>query len=150
MYALLTLSHEAYHTAGDTNEAVTNCHAIQALTYVAIALGGDWREAERRAIERFLVGAVLSLPVLIGAMPEFFPFAPLWLRDPWLHLLPATPVQFWVGWEFHRGFVRDLRHRSASMSTLVSIGTNVPARAAACFSGDNTFVSAVSTLVPYV
>ena len=35
----------------------------------------------------------------------------------------TTPVQFWVGWPFHAAFVRELRHRSASMNTLVSIGT---------------------------
>ncbi|MBF8290638.1 MAG: actP, partial [Chloroflexi bacterium] len=52
------------------------------------------------------------------------PWAPAWLRSPWTLLLLATPVQFWVGWPFHRGFVHDLRYRSASMSTLVSIGTN--------------------------
>src|SRR5262249_59909012 len=34
------------------------------------------------------------------------------------------PVQFWVGWQFHRGFLHDLRYRQASMSTLVSVGTS--------------------------
>jgi Cu+-exporting ATPase len=57
-------------------------------------------------------------------MTEIFPWAPAWLRVPWTLLLLATPVQFWVGADFHRGFLRDLRHRSASMSTLVSLGTN--------------------------
>jgi Cu+-exporting ATPase len=90
----------------------------------------DDREREARAREqramrrRFLVGAVLSAPVLIGGMADIFPWAPALLRDPRVQLLLATPVQFWVGWQFHRGFLRDLRHRSASMSTLVSIGTN--------------------------
>src|SRR5205814_8799736 len=51
-------------------------------------------------------------------------WAPAWLADPWTLLLLATPVQFWVGADFHRGFLRDLRHRTASMSTLVSLGTN--------------------------
>src|SRR5438067_8347036 len=57
-------------------------------------------------------------------MPEIFPWAPAWLTNPWLQLVLATPVQLWVGAEFHAGFLRDLRHRSASMSTLVSLGTN--------------------------
>ncbi len=81
-------------------------------------------EEQRETRLKFLVGVVLSLPVLVGSMPEFFPFAPAWLRDPWVLLALATPVQFWVGADFHVGFLRDLRHRSASMSTLVSIGTN--------------------------
>ncbi len=83
------------------------------------------RDREQRAMRRrVLVGAALSAPVLVGSMTELFPWAPDWLRDPWVLLALATPVQFWVGAPFHRGFVRDLRYRTASMSTLVSLGTN--------------------------
>jgi Cu+-exporting ATPase len=83
------------------------------------------REREQRRLRRrVLVGVGLSAPLLVGAMPEIFPWASAWLRDPWLHFALATPVQFWVGASFHAGFVRDLRYRSASMSTLVSLGTN--------------------------
>jgi Cu+-exporting ATPase len=81
-------------------------------------------QEQRRLRTRVVVGAMLSMPVVIGSMPEIFPWAPAWLRDPWLLLLLTAPVQFWVGSEFHRGFLRDLRHRSASMSTLVSLGTS--------------------------
>jgi P-type Cu+ transporter len=94
------------------------------------ASGPDASEEAERAAEarrtraRVVVGAVLSVPVLVGSMPEVFPWAPAWLRDPWALLLLATPVQFWVGLPFHRGFLHDLRYRSASMSTLVSIGTS--------------------------
>lgn len=38
--------------------------------------------------------------------------------------LLATPVHFWVGWQFHRGFWIALRHRTADMNTLVSVGTS--------------------------
>jgi Cu+-exporting ATPase len=94
--------------------------------------GGEAEDRERAAREReqqqlrraVIVGAVLSAPLLVGGMPDLFPWAPAWLRNPWLHLLLATPVQFWVGASFHAGFLRDLRYRSASMATLVSLGTN--------------------------
>jgi len=83
------------------------------------------KAAEQRALRRRVVfGALLSAPILVGSMREVFWFAPAWLGDPWLLLALATPVQFWVGAPFHRGFLRDLRYGSASMSTLVSIGTN--------------------------
>jgi Cu+-exporting ATPase len=83
------------------------------------------REREQRALRRrFIAGAVLTVPVVIGSMVELFPWAPAWLRDPWVLMVLATPVQFWVGAPFHVGFLRDLRYRSASMSTLVSLGTN--------------------------
>ena len=91
-------------------------------------IGGDPERAERdreqqRARAKFLTGAVLTVPVVFGSMPEVFPWAPTWLREPWVLLLLTTPVQFWVGADFHRGFLHDLRYRSASMATLVSLGT---------------------------
>ena len=92
--------------------------------------GAPDRERAARAAEqqqlrtRVVVGAALSVPVVLGSMPDLFPWAPGWLRDPGVLLLLTTPVQFWVGASFHRGFLHDLRYRSASMSTLVSLGTN--------------------------
>jgi hypothetical protein len=50
IYALLTLAHEAYHTAGVKAEAQTNCYAIQALAWTAVALGADALEARRIAV----------------------------------------------------------------------------------------------------
>jgi len=83
------------------------------------------RAEEARAMRRKVIaGIVLSMPIVLGSMPEIFPWAPTALRNPWLLLLLATPVQFWVGASFHRGFLHDLRYRSASMATLVSLGTN--------------------------
>src|SRR5213592_4944742 len=80
--------------------------------------------AERRERLKFVVGAVLAAPVLLGSMADVLPWVPALLQNPWLQLVLTTPVQVWVGWQFHRGFVHDLRYRTASMSTLVSIGTN--------------------------
>jgi Cu+-exporting ATPase len=89
----------------------------------------DREQAQRRRENRllrlkFLAGAALSVPVLVGSMHELFPWAPHWLRDPWVLWALTTPVQFWVGAEFHRGFVKELAHRSLSMNALVSIGTS--------------------------
>jgi hypothetical protein len=50
VYALMTLAHEAYHTAGEVNEAVTNCLAIQGMAYTAMRLGAPRREAELVAL----------------------------------------------------------------------------------------------------
>ncbi len=83
------------------------------------------RERENRLLRiKFLVGAGLSLPVLLGSFPQVFPWGPAFLQNPWVQLVLATPVQFRVGWQFHRGFWNDTVHRSASMNSLVSIGTN--------------------------
>jgi Cu+-exporting ATPase len=83
------------------------------------------REAEIHLLRtRFLAGAALSVPVLLGSFPDWFPWVPAPLSDPYMLLVLTTPVQFWVGWQFHRGFWVSLKHRTADMNTLVSIGTN--------------------------
>jgi Cu+-exporting ATPase len=88
------------------------------------------REHEIREVKKkFVVGAVLSSLVVIGALPHMgLEFLSAWipplLSSPWTQFLLATPVHFWVGWQFHRGFFITLRHRTADMNTLVSLGTN--------------------------
>jgi Cu+-exporting ATPase len=79
---------------------------------------------QRQLVAKVIVGAALSAPVVVGSMAHVFVWAPGWLRDPWVLLALTTPVQFWVGSSFHAGFLHDLRYRSPSMSTLVSLGTN--------------------------
>jgi hypothetical protein len=53
VYAVLTLAHEAYHTAGVQDEALTNCYAIQGMAWTAERLGAAAGEAEllARAME---------------------------------------------------------------------------------------------------
>lgn len=53
IYALLVLAHEAYHTAGVTDEAAANCYALQGMAWTALQLGAPRDEAEllARAME---------------------------------------------------------------------------------------------------
>src|SRR5207244_11250578 len=61
------------------------------------------RRSENRLLQwKFLVGAALSVLVLVGSMPEGVPWAPRWLRDPWLLRARTTPVRAWRGWQSHR------------------------------------------------
>src|SRR5262245_30194568 len=49
------------------------------------------RDRENRRFRRqFLVGAALSVPILLGNMHEIFPWVPHWLRNPWLLFLLTT------------------------------------------------------------
>ncbi|MCR3920988.1 MAG: HAD-IC family P-type ATPase, partial [Firmicutes bacterium] len=41
----------------------------------------------------------------------------------WIMLVAATPIVFWSGLPTHRGAWRSLRHGSASMDVLISLGT---------------------------
>ncbi|EFJ52982.1 hypothetical protein VOLCADRAFT_102604 [Volvox carteri f. nagariensis] len=70
----------------------------------------------------FLVAMVL--PMLPGSEP--FMSTPI-LGFPCNQLVKwalATPVQFIVGWRFHRGAIKALRRGTANMDVLVSLGTN--------------------------
>lgn len=66
-----------------------------------------------------LLGIVLTLPVVILGMffSNRFPGENLLL------LVLTTPVWAIVGWEFHRGAIKTLRHGSANMDTLISLGS---------------------------
>jgi Cu+-exporting ATPase len=83
------------------------------------------REREIRTLRRKLtVGMVLTVPILLGSMHHWFPWAPTVLRSFGVLLLLTTPVQFWVGAQFYRGAWAALRHRTSDMNTLIAVGTS--------------------------
>ena len=68
---------------------------------------------------RLVWAAVLSLPVLLLSM-----IPPLQFENwQWLAMQLATPVVLWAGWPFHRAAWANLKHRAATMDTLISVGT---------------------------
>ena len=69
--------------------------------------------------QRVRVCTVLALPVLVLAMVPAAQF-PNWQ---WLSLALAGPVVIWGGWPFHRAAWTNVRHRAATMDTLISMGT---------------------------
>jgi len=85
------------------------------------------RRAERRDLtRRLVVGAILTAPVLFAVMTsDFFdvPWLPSILLNHWFQLVLITPVMLYTGWPIHRTGWLTLRHRTADMNTLVSIGT---------------------------
>ncbi|MBA7608034.1 Copper-exporting P-type ATPase [subsurface metagenome] len=85
------------------------------------------RVAERKDLtRRLIVGAILSAPVLFAMMTHEF-FDPTWLPpillNHWLQLVLITPVMFYSGWPIHRTGWLTIRHRTADMNTLITIGT---------------------------
>ena len=68
---------------------------------------------------RLIVSALLSLPVIVLAMVPAWQFT-YWQ---WLSLTLAAPVVVYGGWPFHRAMAVHLRHGTATMDTLVSLGT---------------------------
>ena len=92
---------------------------IQKLGY-AVAADGDASEEQLAELGRRLVAAVvLSVPTVAISMVSVLQFGG-W---EWVVAALATPVVWWVGWPFHRTALRNLRHGSTTMDTLVSMGT---------------------------
>ncbi|WP_018179277.1 heavy metal translocating P-type ATPase [Jongsikchunia kroppenstedtii] len=75
--------------------------------------------AERALRDRLIWSAVLSLPVVVLAMVPALQFD-YWQ---WLSLTLAAPVVLWGAWPIHRATWQNLRHGTATMDTLVSLGT---------------------------
>lgn len=82
--------------------------------------------AEKEKYKRlFLIGLVFSIPVLISMIldllgVELFPH----LLHHYIMWILATPVQFYVGWGFYKGAWSALKNKSASMDTLIALGTS--------------------------
>ncbi|GLW22565.1 Cu(2+)-exporting ATPase [Microbispora triticiradicis] len=68
---------------------------------------------------RLLVSVVLAVPVIALAMIPVLQFT-YWQ---WLSLTLAAPVVVWGGLPFHKAAWTNLRHGTATMDTLVSLGT---------------------------
>src|SRR5919109_1203018 len=68
--------------------------------------------------ELAVAGALTVRVVLVAMVP------PLGFDGwEWLALGLTTPVWAWAGWPFHRAALANLRHRAATMDTLISLGT---------------------------
>ncbi|WP_300343499.1 heavy metal translocating P-type ATPase [Nesterenkonia sp.] len=68
---------------------------------------------------RLIIAAVLSVPVVLWAMVPAAQFD-YWT---WVSLALSLPVVLWAGWPFHRAAVLNARHGTATMDTLISLGT---------------------------
>src|SRR5438128_1485889 len=101
------------------------------LEVVGEAVHDDEREARRREIaalrRKLIAGAVLSLPLLWGSLAHMGVrgiWSPGILMNWYVQLVLATPVQFWVGWQFYRGAWAMARRRATDMNTLIAVGTS--------------------------
>jgi len=87
------------------------------------------REAEiRHQWHRLIVGVSFSLPLFLLSMARDFGLVGMWAHEPWvnwLFLALATPVQFYVGWDYYVGAYKSLRNGSANMDVLVAMGSSV-------------------------
>ncbi len=124
--------------------------AVNAAGFEAVIAEGNAEDAERVAREKeishqkhlLIIGLIFTVPLFILSMandlkllpPPFVTIkqmtdmAPMiepawWLN--WLMLALATPVQFYVGWQYYVGGYKSLRNGSANMDVLIAMGSSV-------------------------
>ncbi len=108
--------------AGKTTTAQTLIQSIEQTGYHATLPAESPRDPDqelRQLRRRLIICAVLSLPVIMIAMVPAWQF-PWWQ---WVSFALAAVVVTWGAWPFHRATLLNLRHGSATMDTLISIGT---------------------------
>jgi Cu+-exporting ATPase len=81
--------------------------------------------------KRFIVGAILTLPLLVIAMRgmvpggRFFDTLATARTYQWMELILATPVVIWAGWPFFVRGVQSVINKSLNMFTLIALGVSV-------------------------
>ena len=98
---------------------------VKSLGYTAQAGFDAEREKNERTHEistltlKLVFGAILAIPaVALGMFLMDFPYRILLL------FLLSTPVQFIIGADFYRGAFAAARNKTASMDTLIAVGTS--------------------------
>lgn len=76
---------------------------------------------------KFVFSLILTIPLLWAMVSHFsftsFIYLPDMFMNPWVQLALATPVQFFIGWQFYTGAYKALKNKSANMDVLVALGT---------------------------
>ncbi|NTW28227.1 MAG: copper-translocating P-type ATPase [Coriobacteriia bacterium] len=117
----------------------------------------EQERAVRHSRRMLIIAAEFAIPtLLISMVPPFMTAIPAWyaivmsnltgvwmepeMAQKYLAFILATPVQFYAGAQFYRGFWYALKRRSGNMDTLIAIGTS----AAYFYSVAATFVPSLS------
>ncbi len=109
-------------------------YAAFSLQETAMATGEDdaataTQLAESQSlIRKVWVGGSISAVLLLGSLPMMtglsLPFIPTWLHNFWLQAMLTAPVQFWCGGSFYINGWKALKRHTATMDTLIALGTS--------------------------
>ncbi|MFN2275238.1 MAG: heavy metal translocating P-type ATPase, partial [Anaerolineales bacterium] len=110
--------------------------AVQAAGFDVFIAEGGVEDVERQAREKEIrhqkhllaTGLIFTVPLFVLSMMRDFGLLPAALHGVgWFNGLMfalATPVQFYVGWQYYDGAYKALRNRSANMDVLIALGSS--------------------------
>ncbi len=104
--------------------------------FEALEQGGEAEDAEAKARAAeiadqrrlLIIGLAFTIPLFIFSMIRDMGMFGAWASAAWVNGLMwavATPVQFYVGWQYYVGAFKSLRNRSANMDVLIAMGSSV-------------------------
>jgi Cu+-exporting ATPase len=101
-------------------------HIISEAGYEAVPIlqgaKGNKADEVKKTKRLIILSSILTLPL---ALPMLFePFNIHLMLPPWIQLLLATPVQFYVGARFYKSAWGAIKAKSGNMELLVAIGTS--------------------------
>lgn len=110
--------------------------AVNRSGFEAIELGGEAEDVEGLAREKetreqkhlLIIGLLFTVPLFLFSMARDFMLLGEWAHESWVHWLMwafATPVQFYVAWQYYKGAYKALLNRSANMDVLIAMGSSV-------------------------
>ncbi len=90
------------------------------------------QHARQREIQQqlhyLMVGLIFTVPLFIFSMARDFNLLPHQIaHSSWANILMgllASPVQFYVGWQYYVGAYKAIRNRSANMDVLIALGSS--------------------------
>jgi P-type Cu+ transporter len=111
--------------------------AVSKSGFEALELGGEAEDAEAKARQHevnnqrrlLLIGLIFTVPLFLFSMSMDFGLLPgQWMEANWamgLMFALATPVQFYVGWQYYVGAFKALRSGTSNMDVLIAMGSSV-------------------------
>ncbi|TAK11531.1 MAG: copper-translocating P-type ATPase [Anaerolineae bacterium] len=109
--------------------------AVKAAGFEAVETGGETEDAERASREReiahqrrlMLTGLLFTVPLFVFSMARDFGLLGHWAHAAWTNwamFALATPVQFYVGWQYYVSGLNAARNSTANMDTLIALGSS--------------------------
>ena len=86
-------------------------------------------KALKKLKKHVAISIALTIPIVLLSLPHMIPqlghLLPMEMMEytNYILLALATPIQFWIGWRFYRGFWDGIKAKASNMDTLIAIGT---------------------------
>src|SRR3990167_2170813 len=119
-----TVTYDATKVTNDLIASAVSNVGYKALIDEEIKSQDEESHEKQKELNDLKQKTIFSL-ILGGSFPGLINTAPGFLKNPFLQFLLATPIQFWAGFEFYRATINSIKHRTANMDTLVTIGTTL-------------------------